>query len=59
MHPLEELPQIISDPYKPPPSNKPEERTMGSISVTGITVSVIPCWVNLRLFLVGRRIGFE
>jgi murein DD-endopeptidase MepM/ murein hydrolase activator NlpD len=29
MHPLEELPQIISDPYKPPPPNKPEERHHG------------------------------
>jgi murein DD-endopeptidase MepM/ murein hydrolase activator NlpD len=29
MHPLRELPQIISDPYKPPPPNKPEERHHG------------------------------
>jgi murein DD-endopeptidase MepM/ murein hydrolase activator NlpD len=29
MHPLEELPQIISDPYKPPPQNRPEERHHG------------------------------
>jgi len=29
MHPLEELPQIISDPYKPPPPNRPEERHHG------------------------------
>ena len=29
MHPLSELPLIISDPYKPPPPNKPEERHHG------------------------------
>jgi murein DD-endopeptidase MepM/ murein hydrolase activator NlpD len=29
MHPLGELPQLISDPYKPPPPNRPEERHHG------------------------------
>lgn len=29
MHPLEELPHIVSDPYNPPPPNKPEERHHG------------------------------
>jgi murein DD-endopeptidase MepM/ murein hydrolase activator NlpD len=29
MHALVELPQIVSDPYKPPPPNKPEERHHG------------------------------
>jgi murein DD-endopeptidase MepM/ murein hydrolase activator NlpD len=29
MHPLSELPQIISDPYQPPPVKKPEERHHG------------------------------
>jgi murein DD-endopeptidase MepM/ murein hydrolase activator NlpD len=29
MHPIAELPQIISDPYKPPPPNRPEERHHG------------------------------